>query len=84
MSGRYASYWNAFLFMIVLVFQNQTQVATSLQVFHNLGSLEQTVDKVIVGCYESMKLSVRSALDVTVLSKSKGHTRTGIILFAVT
>ncbi len=64
------------LYRLVLL-QNQTQVATSLQVFHNLGTLEHTVDRVTVRCYENMKLSVRTSLDVTVLSQTKGHTRTG-------
>ncbi len=64
-------------YLLPLCFQNQTQTATSLQVFHNLGSLEQTVDKVISSCYENLLNNVKSALDVTALSQQRGHMRTG-------
>lgn len=51
--------------------QNQTQVATSLQVFHNLGVLATVVDRVVNSCYDTLHRSVRSCLDVTALSQQQ-------------
>ncbi|KAK7476321.1 hypothetical protein BaRGS_00032439 [Batillaria attramentaria] len=51
--------------------QNQTQVATSLQVFHNLGVLATVVDRVVNSCYDALHRSVRSCLDVTALSQQQ-------------
>ncbi|KAL5014542.1 hypothetical protein ScPMuIL_008812 [Solemya velum] len=53
--------------------QNQAQVATSLQVFHNLDCLNQIVDRVVNGCKDSLYKSVRNCLDVQNLSQA--HTR---------
>ena len=56
-------------------FQNPTQVATSLQVFHNLGCLHTIVDRVVQGCQENLHKNIRSCLDVRALSQqssSKG------------
>lgn len=50
------------------VFQNQAQVATSLQVFHNLGSLREIVDKVVDQCKDNLEKDIRACLDVTSLS----------------
>ncbi|KAK2155274.1 hypothetical protein LSH36_244g03005 [Paralvinella palmiformis] len=44
--------------------QNQTQVATALQVFHNLGSLQQTIDRVITQCKNGLLSTVTGALNV--------------------
>ena len=44
-------------------------MATSLQVFHNLGSLQGTVDRVVHTCAETLHASVRGALDITMLSQ---------------
>ncbi|KAK7101689.1 conserved oligomeric Golgi complex subunit 5-like isoform X2 [Littorina saxatilis] len=51
--------------------QNQTQVATSLQVFHNLGVLATVVERVVNSCYETLHRSVRSCLDVTALAQQQ-------------
>ncbi|XP_064633908.1 conserved oligomeric Golgi complex subunit 5-like [Lineus longissimus] len=44
--------------------ENQTQVATSLQVFHNLGTLQLTVEKVVNDCHHNLYKSVQAALEV--------------------
>ncbi|XP_071081856.1 conserved oligomeric Golgi complex subunit 5-like [Haliotis cracherodii] len=55
--------------------QNQTQVATALQVFHNLASLHTVVERVINGCKEALHGSVRSCLNVQTLSHAQGTSR---------
>lgn len=40
------------------------QVATALQVFYNLGSLQHIVEKVVNACKEHLYENVRKALDV--------------------
>lgn len=49
--------------------QNPTQVATSLQVFHNLGSLHHTVERVVQNCRENLNRNVRSCLDAQSLAQ---------------
>ena len=56
---------------VPIISQNQTQVATSLQVFHNLGVLAAVVERVVSSCYDTLHRSVRSCLDVTVLSQQQ-------------
>ena len=56
---------------MLLCVQNQTQVATSLQVFHNLAVLASVVERVVNTCYETLHRSVRSCLDVTALSQQQ-------------
>ncbi|XP_060069562.1 conserved oligomeric Golgi complex subunit 5-like isoform X3 [Ylistrum balloti] len=51
--------------------QNPTQVATALQVFHNLRCLHQTVDKVVTGCKEGLHKNIRSCLDMQALSQQQ-------------
>lgn len=56
--------------MISVTFiQNPTQVATSLQVFHNLGSLHHTVERVLQNCRENLNRNVRSCLDAQSLAQ---------------
>ena len=57
--------------MFYLYLQNQAQVATSLQVFHNLGSLREIVDKVVNLCRDNLEADIKSCLDVTALSKQQ-------------
>ncbi|XP_041349093.1 conserved oligomeric Golgi complex subunit 5-like [Gigantopelta aegis] len=57
--------------------QNQTQVATSLQVFHNLGCLSQVVERVVNDCKEHLHRNIRSCLDVQALSQQQSNTRGG-------
>ncbi|CAL1534536.1 unnamed protein product [Lymnaea stagnalis] len=52
--------------------QNQTAVATSLQVFYNLGSLHHVVDRVIDGCRVTLHQQVRTCLDVQALTMAHG------------
>ncbi|XP_072026015.1 conserved oligomeric Golgi complex subunit 5-like [Amphiura filiformis] len=52
--------------------QNQSQVATSLQVFHNLGCLRETVDTVVRDCQQTLQKNVRDALNVHVLTQIQG------------
>ena len=44
--------------------QNQTQVATALQVFHNLGSLQQTVETFVQSLREDLKTTIANTLDI--------------------
>ncbi|XP_064606457.1 conserved oligomeric Golgi complex subunit 5-like [Liolophura sinensis] len=55
--------------------QNQMQVATALQVFYNLGSLQQIVEKVVTACKEHLYGNVRKALDVQNLTPQHHHGR---------
>ncbi|XP_023932212.1 conserved oligomeric Golgi complex subunit 5 [Lingula anatina] len=57
--------------------QNQTQVATSLQVFHNLGSLHHTVTKVIEDCKMNLQNNIKMAVDVSALSQQQTHGKAG-------
>lgn len=50
--------------------QNPTQVATSLQVFHNLGCLQAIVEKVVKGCQDNLHKNIKSCLDVQTLSQN--------------
>ncbi len=49
--------------------QNQTQVATALQVFYNLGSLVSTVSEVVNKVRDNLKSGVKEALDPNTLSQ---------------
>ncbi|CAO2586083.1 Conserved oligomeric Golgi complex subunit 5, partial [Lemmus lemmus] len=49
--------------------QNPAQVGTALQVFHNLGTLKDTVTNVVDGYCASLEDSINSALDVKVLTQ---------------
>jgi hypothetical protein len=51
------------------VFQNPTQVGTALQVFHNLGTLKETVTSVVDGYCAALEDSINNALDVKVLTQ---------------
>ncbi|KAL4226453.1 Conserved oligomeric Golgi complex subunit [Mactra antiquata] len=48
--------------------QNQAHVATSLQVFHNLGCLRETVDKVVGHCRDNLEEQINNCLNVQALS----------------
>ncbi|XP_059152670.1 conserved oligomeric Golgi complex subunit 5-like [Physella acuta] len=52
--------------------QNQTAVATSLQVFYNLGCLHTVVDRVVDGCRATLNQQVRNCLDIQALSMAQG------------
>ncbi|XP_048741093.2 conserved oligomeric Golgi complex subunit 5-like isoform X2 [Ostrea edulis] len=49
--------------------QNPTQVATSLQVFHNLGSLHHIVERVIQECKGNLNKNMRNCLDTQSLAQ---------------
>ncbi|XP_054582614.1 conserved oligomeric Golgi complex subunit 5 isoform X2 [Eptesicus fuscus] len=49
--------------------QNPTQVGTALQVFHNLGTLKNTITSVMDGYCASIEESINSALDIKVLTQ---------------
>lgn len=51
------------------MFQNPTQVGTALQVFHNLGTLKDTVTNVVDGYCTTLEDSINNALDVKVLTQ---------------
>ncbi|XP_071486202.1 conserved oligomeric Golgi complex subunit 5-like [Diadema antillarum] len=53
--------------------QNQTQVATSLQVFHNLGGLKDTVQAVVTQYENVLRQNIKDALDVQVLSQTASY-----------
>lgn len=57
--------------------QNQTQVGTALQVFHNLGMLVSSVERVLTALTTSLNRSVASALDVNALLQMIQTTRKG-------
>lgn len=57
--------------------QNQTQVATALQVFYNLGTLIHTLDEVVKTVRDNLTNSVKEALDSTTLSQAQPNTGTG-------
>ncbi|XP_066198532.1 conserved oligomeric Golgi complex subunit 5 isoform X2 [Saccopteryx leptura] len=49
--------------------QNPTQVGTALQVFHNLGTLKNTVTSVVDGYCAALEESINSALDIKILTQ---------------
>nr|XP_048692290.1 conserved oligomeric Golgi complex subunit 5 isoform X2 [Caretta caretta] len=49
--------------------QNPTQVGTALQVFHNLGTLKDTISNVVDGYCASLDENIKSALDIKVLTQ---------------
>ncbi|XP_047499735.1 conserved oligomeric Golgi complex subunit 5-like [Penaeus chinensis] len=55
--------------------QNQTQVATALQVFHNLGILVPSVEKVLESLITRLNNSVSLSLDVNALTQMNQDTR---------
>ncbi|KAL9959850.1 hypothetical protein ACROYT_G033211 [Oculina patagonica] len=57
--------------------QNQTQVATALQVFYNLGSLVSTVSEVVNKVRDNLKSGVKEALDPNTLSQVQPITGAG-------
>lgn len=57
--------------------QNQTQVATALQVFYNLGSLVSTVNEVVNKVRESLKNGVKETLDPNTLSQAQPNAGIG-------
>ncbi|XP_070557668.1 conserved oligomeric Golgi complex subunit 5-like [Ptychodera flava] len=57
--------------------QNQTQVATSLQVFHNLGCLTDVVKRVVDNIRKTFEGNVDEALDVRVLSQTQNQNKGG-------
>ena len=63
---------NQFVFI-----QNQTQVATALQVFYNLGSLVSTVDEVVNKVRDNLKNGVKEALDPNTLSQAQPNAGIG-------
>uniref|UniRef100_A0A674ESF7 Conserved oligomeric Golgi complex subunit 5 n=1 Tax=Salmo trutta TaxID=8032 RepID=A0A674ESF7_SALTR len=50
--------------------QNPTQVGTALQVFHNLGSLRETISGVVEGYRTTIQDNVTTALDIKGLTQS--------------
>lgn len=56
--------------------QNQTQVATALQVFYNLGSLVSTVNEVVNKVRDNLKSGVKEALDPNTLSQVQANAGT--------
>lgn len=57
--------------------QNQTQVATALQVFYNLGSLVNTVNEVVNKVKDNLKNGVKEALDPNTLSQAQSNAGAG-------
>lgn len=57
--------------------QNQTQVGTALQVFHNLGILVPSVEKVLDSLITRLNNSVSQTLDVNALMQMSQDTRKG-------
>ncbi|XP_058152525.1 conserved oligomeric Golgi complex subunit 5 [Dasypus novemcinctus] len=49
--------------------QNPTQVGTALQVFHNLGTLKDTITSVVDGYCATLEENINSALDIKVLTQ---------------
>lgn len=60
--------------------QNQTQVATALQVFYNLGSLVSTVNEVVNKVRDNLKNGVKETLDPNTLSQAQPNAGIGNIL----
>ncbi|NWH64373.1 COG5 protein, partial [Geococcyx californianus] len=58
--------------------QNPTQVGTALQVFHNLGTLKDTIANVVDGYCMVLEENIKNALDIKVLTQpSQTVTRGG-------
>ncbi|NWZ61034.1 COG5 protein, partial [Acrocephalus arundinaceus] len=58
--------------------QNPTQVGTALQVFHNLGTLKDTIANVVDGYCTVLEENIKNALDIKVLTQpSQTATRGG-------
>ncbi|XP_065521994.1 conserved oligomeric Golgi complex subunit 5 isoform X3 [Lathamus discolor] len=58
--------------------QNPTQVGTALQVFHNLGTLKDTIANVVDGYCTALEENIKNALDIKVLTQpSQTVTRGG-------
>ncbi|NXF18717.1 COG5 protein, partial [Rhodinocichla rosea] len=58
--------------------QNPTQVGTALQVFHNLGTLKDTIANVVDGYCTVLEENIKNALDIKVLTQpSQTVTRGG-------
>ncbi|CAG5125041.1 unnamed protein product, partial [Candidula unifasciata] len=57
--------------------QNQTAVATALQVFYNLGCLHNVVESVVDGCRATLHQQVRTYLDVQALTMAHGNSGKG-------
>ena len=49
--------------------KNPTQVGTALQVFHNLGTLKDTITNVVDGYCAAIEENINSALDIKVLTQ---------------
>uniref|UniRef100_A0A8D2P161 Conserved oligomeric Golgi complex subunit 5 n=1 Tax=Zosterops lateralis melanops TaxID=1220523 RepID=A0A8D2P161_ZOSLA len=49
--------------------QNPTQVGTALQVFHNLGTLKDTIANVVDGYCTVLEENIKNALDIKVLTQ---------------
>ncbi|KAM5236600.1 conserved oligomeric Golgi complex subunit 5 isoform 3-T3 [Ctenodactylus gundi] len=49
--------------------QNPTQVGTALQVFHNLGTLKDTITSTVDGYCATLEENISSALDIKVLTQ---------------
>lgn len=49
--------------------KNPTQVGTALQVFHNLGTLKDTITNVVDGYCATVEENISSALDIKVLTQ---------------
>uniref|UniRef100_A0A8C3Y555 Conserved oligomeric Golgi complex subunit 5 n=1 Tax=Catharus ustulatus TaxID=91951 RepID=A0A8C3Y555_CATUS len=49
--------------------QNPTQVGTALQVFHNLGTLKDTIANVVDGYCTALEENIKNALDIKVLTQ---------------
>ncbi len=53
--------------------QNQSQVGTALQVFHNLGVLQPTVERVLDQAVDDLHAALRRALDLEQLTQPPAH-----------
>lgn len=62
--------------ILLVLFQNQTQVGTALQVFYNLGLLVNTVNEVVSKVKERLASCVQEALDPNTLSQA-AHSSAG-------
>ncbi|KAH1185593.1 hypothetical protein KIL84_018342, partial [Mauremys mutica] len=60
--------------------QNPTQVGTALQVFHNLGTLKDTISNVVDGYCASLEENINSALDIKVLTQPSQTVTRGTVL----
>lgn len=67
-------------FLISSFFQNPTQVGTALQVFHNLGTLKDTIANVVDGYCTVLEENIKNALDIKVLTQPSQTVTRGAIL----